>query len=408
MILDPDIFEKWRKFLWKLFLLSKSARRWWLRRRARFAQTAFRQPLLYAYLEWKYKPYKLFQYGPRKYPIIFFSIDDARTRDPNSVLLKPLSSKNNINIVTENKDVYKLLYDLIGLKERDNLTYMLKDFDVESRKLTCWVERFSLSLKSSHSLEWELLGTVAKHPDLTPQELDERLELRKALHSIVSDPIVSGNGRAAAVATSILLLSSRNGDSMFWLRRRGSHSIPINVDQLHVIPGGMFQAASGYLNEEFDAMHNFKREYLEEFFSRPDPSGTEGFHDYFYSEPPLKYLQQLIDGGQANLELLGIAVDLLNLRPEICMLLTIKTPEWAKKHGRDATDDKMKFHINSEFLETVNDDHVETFLFPIPQDRVGALSPDKLAPPAAVCLWVAQERLLGKQKSSAAGSAQQS
>jgi hypothetical protein len=403
MIPDPEIFEKWGKLLWKLFLFAKPARRWWLRRRARFAQTAFRHPLLYHYLEWKYKPYKLFQYGSHKYPIIFFPIDDARTKEPNSVLVTPLISEATHEIVTENRVVYDLLYDLIGLKERDNQTYMLKDFNPESRTLTCWVERFSQSLKSSHSLEWELLGTVAKYPELTPEELDERLKLRKALHSIVSDPIVSGDGRAAAVATSILLLCSRGSDCVFWLKQRGTLSIPINVDQLHVIPGGMFQAASGFLDEEFDVIHNFKREYLEELFSRPDPSGTEAVPDYFYSELPLLYLQELFDRGQANLELLGIAVDLLNLRPEICMMLTIGTPEWVKKHGRDARDDKMKFRINSEFLPTLNDNYARTFVFPIPSDRVGELSPDKIAPPAAVCLWAAQERLLAKQKSTAAG-----
>lgn len=166
----------------------------------------------------------------------------------------------------------------------------------------------------------------------------------------------------------------------------------------------MFQAASGFLNEEFDVVHNFKREYLEELLNRPESSGTEAVPDYFYSEPPLIYLQQLFDSKQAHLELLGIAVDLLNLRPEICMLLTIDTPEWADKHGREAKDDKMKFHTNLEFVKTT-DNYVRTFTFPIPPERLGELSPDKLAPPAAVCLWAANERLLSKKRLTAAGSA---
>ncbi len=74
---------------------------------------------------------------------------------------------------------------------------------------------------------------------------------------------------------------------------------------------------------------NFFREWVEELYAAdtheradfmppPDPD----------DEPEVLRLRQLVDNGTARLQYTGISVNLMTLRPEICLLLVIDDPRW--------------------------------------------------------------------------------
>jgi hypothetical protein len=89
-----------------------------------------------------------------------------------------------------------------------------------------------------------------------------------------------------------------------------------------------------HIRQEFSITHNVYREYLEELCGRGEVAvGSSPSVDYFQRDPNYLYLKQLIDRGEATLTLSGVVVNPLNLRPEVCLLLCIATPEWFASHA---------------------------------------------------------------------------
>ena len=50
------------------------------------------------------------------------------------------------------------------------------------------------------------------------------------------------------------------------------------------------------------------------------------------ADPQLQLLDELVARNEADFVPTGIAVNLLNLRPEICALIAFHTPEWSEQH----------------------------------------------------------------------------
>lgn len=84
-------------------------------------------------------------------------------------------------------------------------------------------------------------------------------------------------------------------------------------------------------------IHNVLREFGEELFDIEELERDRGYvaFEWFYEAPPVKELRDLLATGEAQLLLTGVAVNLLNLRPEVCTLLLILTPEWYRVHSKD-------------------------------------------------------------------------
>ena len=77
--------------------------------------------------------------------------------------------------------------------------------------------------------------------------------------------------------------------------------------------------------------HNFYREYLEEMFNiYIDP---HSHYKSIYGYKQVKYLKELEKNNTSKLYLTGICISLTNLRPEICTLYLIRTPEWFEKYA---------------------------------------------------------------------------
>ncbi|MGC8831132.1 MAG: hypothetical protein ACP5PQ_00915 [Thermoproteota archaeon] len=96
----------------------------------------------------------------------------------------------------------------------------------------------------------------------------------------------------------------------------------------------MGQRTGDYGKEYSIWQHQVEREYLEEVFEYKElktPPITTTYM-WYKDKPELKYLQSLIEEKKAGFYLTGVAVNLLNLRPEICTLLLINTSDWIKAH----------------------------------------------------------------------------
>src|SRR5262249_52682087 len=275
----------------------------------------------------------------------------------------------------------------------------------ESLQIQCELGSYLRALDTCDEIAWEM---YTQHQHLSGQserhfeEFDNRLQLRGIIHSAVPDPVCDGSRRSAALGISTLLAYYDNDELTLMLRRRGKKSVAAHIGMLHVVPSFMFQPATCDLDHEFSVKHNLFREYLEELFNRPEPEENEGDWRYFYGDPRLEYLLGLLRDGKADIYLTGFAVNLLNLRPEICLLLYIKDPEWYSFHGQHA-DSAMRFQFNSEWMRMREmGDNAQTAISRLSYRReeehlleVSGINPAELVPPGAAALWLGK-RLLDK------------
>ncbi|MBB3751051.1 hypothetical protein FHT44_003546 [Mycolicibacterium sp. BK634] len=67
------------------------------------------------------------------------------------------------------------------------------------------------------------------------------------------------------------------------------------------------------------------------------------------AEPEAERLNQLMVGGKAALFYTGMCVNLLTMRPEICLLLRIDDPEWIDRE-RAIKRPARKLKVNWEYL----------------------------------------------------------
>jgi len=183
--------------------------------------------------------------------------------------------------------------------------------------------------------------------------LQQNLELRVIAHSKADgDPVLNGKGRSAAVGVSCLIIFPTEKGWATIIRER-SPNVAVYRDALHVIPSFMFAAEVGDLEQEYSVRHNVFREYLEEVFNKrqveqPPPAAT---FDWFYCKfPDLHYLVDLLESGDAELLLIGLAVDAFTLRTEILTLLIIKSLDWWKNHSHGNQIRHLShMNINDEF-----------------------------------------------------------
>lgn len=194
------------------------------------------------------------------------------------------------------------------------------------------------AVKTSDVLAAELLTEFGEHKPETHQfdEFAERLVLRNYVHAMersIAVPI--GRSAALSIATAVVFL---HGGSYKALVRERSKNVAVYGGLLHVAPSGMFQPVFRCYEKEYSIRHNFLREYLEELMGRADldlPKGEYAF-DFFYDDPNLRHLRDLEAAGEAALVVTGLAVDLFNLRPEICTLLLIRDSHWFENQSRGA------------------------------------------------------------------------
>ena len=157
----------------------------------------------------------------------------------------------------------------------------------------------------------------------------------------VDNPFLSARRRAAGIGiAAVITVVERDAEGSYVLNAlvgRRSANVGTYPDTWHVAPAGMFNWRfedqgpcdddgphwSKY--EPEDVLRSVLTEYAEETRSIRDME-ENGLREVLDTHPAVVDLV-----ANAQIEFTGIALDLANLRPEICVLIYVGDPDWAGK-----------------------------------------------------------------------------
>ncbi len=370
-------------------------------------QNILENQFLYDFLSWKYKEYPLLERFGKTYPVVIFPAAPAQINDPESALAVPLITtyRQENDFIIRDK-TYRRLLEKAGKKIENRPSFTFRSLQVDNRvSLQCDLGYYHDALDTCYALEWELIEGLAKKPltDFSERvfnDLSARLPLREKTHLYCSDPVKSGSGRSAFIGISVLICYRDGDDYYLLIQKRSDTAVTIDTSLFHVVPSFVFQPATVFLEQEYSIIHNLKREYLEELFDRPEPEKNEVNFRYFYSDKRLLFLENFINNNMAAIYLTGIAINLLNLRPEICLLLLIKSNEWYSYHSKNKLE-QQRFHLNAEWATVTQQQGILSELtgrIPLNNSDESlcnkyGLDPGKIAPAGAAALWLGLDLL---------------
>lgn len=358
------------------------------------------EPRLYDFLAHRYSHYEILERCGKIYPVAILdkTLRKATDHDPIVVAPKKWNLETTGFIIKD--PAYRTFLELIGNLIIPNETYRMVNIKQTTHGATihCDIGRYDCMIDTCDCLGWEVLKVLSeasRWQTMSFGELFEKLKLRTYLHAQVKDPLVNGTRRSVAIAVSVLTSFFHGDELRFFLGCKSTKGL--NAGQTHVIPSFMFQPEQGYRNEEFCLLHNVRREFLEELFGVKAPKGAS--YRWFFQHKPIQYLDKMLEAGEAELWLTGVVVNLMNLRPEICMLLRIKTPQWYAIHSSVHTRPGERIQINEEFAtihecrgsrrESVPrkfDSDAELF-------HSASLNPGDIVPPGAAAFWLGVDAL---------------
>lgn len=320
------------------------------------------RPSLSRYIAWKYGAERLLTRAGRNYPVVCCR---ARSNDVESVLgaldLAPAAPADG---------VVSRLARLVDPRLTNGHVYVMRHARFYAQPVfDCGLGRYFGMLDTCSAIEVELRAAT-RDGECAPQELDEKLERRNAAHVAAGgDPISCGAGRDAALGVSMLVACRTRDGYQMRLAKRGEGGLGIAAGLLHVVPSGMFDFTDA--RAHYNVTGKLREEYAEELFR--NASGA------------LEYLDLLIDKGEARLLLTGVAMDLLNLRPEICSMLVINAPEWFER---------ARFtQLNDEFAAEEAADGWVRLASDEEMIAEGGLLPEAMVPPGAAALWMGVDAL---------------
>jgi len=127
--------------------------------------------------------------------------------------------------------------------------------------------------------------------------------------------------RAALPGISTLTIRRSSKEAYFFMHRRDPSKVAVAMNATNVSPAGEFQPYNDVLpawQADLNLWHNVMREYAEEFLGRVDSMGQGGsIIDYELNEPYSGFAEAKRQGAVV-FRFLGIGLDPLNWKPEIC------------------------------------------------------------------------------------------
>lgn len=375
----PDLYERGKRLL-----NSYGEKK--LREKYDRAQQARLNPALIEFLEFYY-PYAPLKRARFSYPVLALECPESQHQNVDSILGELLTTDRTDFIV--NDPSYLKVLEKQGKRIYNGRTYVMDSLERgEEHELHCSLGYYYDAMTTCDILEWEILTVFGtERISFEFENIRRQLKCRNEYHGRVSDPAFDGRGRSAALSISTLIVFN-DGATYRTLIRMRSGKTAAHSDLYHVVPSFIFQPVWGHSKEEYSVRHNIYREYLEEIFGIKEVEHSSGeiAFDYFYEHDKLVQLRSLLESKGGELLLTGYAVNLLNLRPEICTLLLIRDETWSRQKivaNWEFLVPRQAYEIRQEAVVVLdilrNDEEVAVDLSNIPSTFV---------PPGAAAFWL--------------------
>ena len=262
-----------------------------------------------------------------QHPLLFYRAEQTQIRQLDSVLGRfPQEHITQDQLSIYN---YGYLHTLQNSKRHlyNGTTFIFKQLRKHPLRIEAHYGTYYDMLATCAALEQEIL-------DATRSRL-LRLPQRSQYHRNISpsQALTHGRGRSAAIGVAVLVVFNDAGTYKALLSRRTAHHAT-RPNAYHLLPAFIFQPMKQTAHpQEWSIRYHVYREFLEELFGM-----TENSSRSIYEHPALVDLQKMEDNESAGLYLTGIAMNLLTLRPEICITLVIQDPDWWKRIHRSGTE----------------------------------------------------------------------
>jgi hypothetical protein len=145
---------------------------------------------------------------------------------------------------------------------------------------------------------------------------------RGAYRKWLADPYAFDR-RAALPGISTLTIRYSDVGAYFFMHRRDPSKVAVAMNATNVAPAGEFQPHDDVLpvwRTDLSIWNNVMREYAEEFLGLAESGGQGGsIIDYEHQEPYRRFVKAQRDG-TASIRYLGIGLEPLTWKPEICVV----------------------------------------------------------------------------------------
>lgn len=326
---------------------------------------------VYETLKELYPQYSLLRFNGRQTPVTVFPANESEWPNIETACTTPLVS-TDVPAPDEYGETFdpagvQRFYQLRALEKGDpkhywnGATYVMQQLKTSGPgcKLHCKMGRYFQAAATCDALEQELIEALSQRPGsaLTLEALPRRRWLHDRLSG--EDPVLLGAYRSAAIAISTLIVFFHGelNRHCFLIHERSTR-IQAHPYRFHVIPSFMFQPTvrPDEPHLEYSVRHNILREFLEEVYNVPDVRKEHGEANpkWFYEERPVKRLLRMLNSSdptsRADLYYTGLAVNLMNLRTEICTLLLIRDSKWFQEESAGPRSEKHIICFNDEYL----------------------------------------------------------
>ena len=282
-----------------------------------------------------------FARGGIEHPVAVFYPQPWQVHDVDSLLDATLPEPEPRDFAIYD---YSYLHDLQNSKPslRNGRTFTLKSIRRKPLRLRGAIGYYFDMLATCAALERELRHAVAQGWMRAPSRPTYHRQLRAV------DSLSRGLMRSATIGIGTLTVFN-DGERYRAILARRSDATAIDSGKFHVLPAMIFAPTTADFDDprEWSIKHQIYREVLEELFNYPERHQPARW-DYFYDQPALRYLLDLLESGGAQLCATGIVLNLLTLRPEISTLLLIHDPAWHER--ATAADSDMPLATADETL----------------------------------------------------------
>ncbi|MCH8823232.1 MAG: hypothetical protein IH984_06950 [Planctomycetes bacterium] len=274
---------------------------------------------------------------PHEYACAVFPAEPHQKADINSILAPDIVEPPEAHLVQEQKyaTLMSCLPNKKGERAFDGKAFSMTRIETNPLRITCHRSSYFKFLATCQSLKIELQKAWNETAISTVKITDALtfLKQRNELHRLVQDPVTDGSHRAACIGVSTLICCRVGAEYQFLLRQRSTEKHASGQESFQVLPSGLFERSEKSKKDEafsYSVYETVLREYSEELFSHGEPAWKTS-ERYYRDTEEVRHLDHLITCKSAHAYVTGIAMDLSILQPEICVLLLIHDPRWAKE-----------------------------------------------------------------------------